>query len=165
MFTLSKFLPLLPQGRIANETDLYANNASPRLSYVRQYLLCLRATKVRLSSGRLVQLKNNGLLRYRGSVGGQYGDLQVMSSQVNDTSSSRHRSRQQKDVQRTTWSTQLWLPLQRYTKPCIYVLNATSLAKLNAFQQLVTDTDSVDVVIIFQLIKSLSQNVYVIPGS
>ena len=71
LYTLSKFLPLLLHGRMANETVLYANNASPRLRYDRQYLLRLPATKVKLSSGQLVQLKNNGLLRHRGSVGGQ----------------------------------------------------------------------------------------------
>ena len=51
------------------------------------------------------------------------------------------------------------------TSPYIYVLNATSLAKLNGFQQLVTDTVSVGVVIIFQLTKSLSQNVSLTTGS
>ena len=88
------------------------------------------------------------------------------------TSAVVHRRRPQKDVQRTTWSTRLWLPLQRYTKLDSLIprrvftfLNATSLAKLNAFQQLVTDTDSVGVVIIFQLTKSLSQNVSVTTGS
>ena len=117
LFIVSKFFPHLPHDRMSDEAILYINNASSRNHINRQYLLCLRPTKVKLSSGQLGQLKNNGLHATEDSLEDkQYSDMQFVSSLVNDNFNNRHSCLQQKDVQRTIWSIRFWLTMQIYTK-------------------------------------------------